>query len=111
MPDSALPPAMAPLQRMFGRSPHTPLVTLVYQLVDNETSGGFTKFIEGRRYNLRDVREALERIYKGRDKARQRHNALIQRSSAGTRVATGELAVARGGDRFHGQRMGPKLVN
>ena len=85
---------------------------LVPQMADTESAGGFENFIEGRRHNLREVREALERMHERREKARQRHNASIQRPSAGTRVATGDLVLARESDSsLHRQGMGPKLVH
>ena len=60
----------------------------------------------------RRPREALERIHQGREKARQRRNASIQRSSAGTRVVTGDLVLAKVSDSsLHRQGMGAKRVH
>ena len=102
---------VTPFQLLFGRSPLTSLDMLVPQMDDTETTGGLENFIEGRRHNLREVREALERMREHREKARQLHNASIQRPSAGTRVAASDLVLARGSDSsLHRQRMGPNLV-
>ena len=47
-----------------------------------------------------------------REKARQLHNATIQRPSAGTRAAKGDLALAReSGSSLHRQGILPKLVH
>ena len=44
--------------------------------------------------------------------ARQHHNAAIQRPSAGTRVAKGDLVLARESDSsIHRQGRGPKLIH
>ena len=107
-----LPSAMTPFQLLFGRSPRTSLDMLVPQMDDTETTGGFENFIEERRQNLREVREALEKIHGGREEARQRRNASIQRPSAGTRVVTGDLVLARESDSsLHRQGMWPVLVH
>ena len=112
MPDPPLPSAMTPFQLLFVRSPRTSLDMLVPQMDDTEATGGLENFIEGRRHNLREVREALGRMREGREEARQLHNAVIQRPSAGTRAARGDLVLARESDSsLHWQGMGPKLVH
>ena len=112
MPDPSLPSAMTPFQLLFGRSPRTSLDMLVPQMDDTEATGSLENFIEGRRHNLREVREELERMRDGREKARQHHNAAIQRPSAGTRVAKGDLVLARESDSsIHRQGRGPKLIH
>lgn len=60
-----------------------------------------------------EAREVLGRIHESREKERQRHNASIQRPSAGTRVATDDhLVLARESDSsLHRQGMGPNLVH
>ena len=75
MPDPSLPSAMTPFQLLSGRSPRTSLDMLVPQMDDIETTGSLENFIEERRHDLREVREALERMHEHREKARQRHNA------------------------------------
>ena len=48
----------------------------------------------------------------GREKARQHHNAAIQRPSAGTRIAKGDLVLARESDSsIHRQGRRPKLIH
>ena len=112
LPDPSLPSAMTPFQLLFGRSPRTSLDMLVPQMDDTEATEGLENFIEGRRHNLREVREALERMREAREKARQYHNAAIQRPSMGTRVAKGDLVLARESDSsLHRQGRGPKLVH
>ena len=112
MPDPSLPSAMTPFQLLFGRSPRTTLDMLVPQMDDTEATGGLENFIEGRRHNLREIREALESMREEREKARQHHNAAIQQPSAGTRAARGDLVLAQESDSsLHRQRMGPKLVH
>ena len=60
----------------------------------------------------RRPQKALERIHESREKARRRRNASIQRPSPGTRVATGDLVLARESDSsLHRQGMGSKLVH
>ncbi len=89
---------MTPFQLLFGRTPRTSLDMLVPQMDDKDTTGGLENFIDEHRHNLRDVREALGRMREQREKARQRHNASIQRPSAGTRIAAGDLVLARESD-------------
>ena len=83
MPDTSLPSAMTPFQLLFGRSSCASLDILVPQMDDMETTGGFENFIEERRHNLREIRETLERIHKGREKERRPRNASIQRPIGG----------------------------
>ena len=102
---------MTPFQLLFGRSPRTSLDMLVPQMDDTDATGGLDNCIEGHRHNLREVREALERMRGGREKARQHHNAAIQRPSAGARVTRRDLVLARERDSsLHRQGMGPKLA-
>ena len=85
---------------------------LVPQMDDTEATESPENFIEGRRHNLREVREELERMRDGREKARQHDNAAIQRPSAGTRIAKGDLVLARESDSsIHRQGRRPKLIH
>lgn len=77
MTDPSLPSAMTPFQLLFGRSLCTSLDMLVPQMDDTEAIGGLEYFVEERRHNLRDVREALKRMREGRGKARQLRNSVI----------------------------------
>ena len=115
------PPTRAPQSRLNAvtaarllplANPRTFLDMLVPQMDETEATGGLENFIEGRRHNVQEVREALERIREGREKVRQHHNAAIQRPLAGARVARGDLVLARERDSsLHQQGMGPKLVH
>ncbi|CAN0165439.1 unnamed protein product, partial [Laminaria digitata] len=60
---------------LFGRSPRTTLDMLVPQMDDTEATGGLGNFIENRRHNMREVAEALKKIHKDKEVARQRRNA------------------------------------
>lgn len=60
---------------------------------------------------MREVKQAMERVYENREKRRQRRNAEIRRPSAGTRVAEGNLVLAQKSSSFlHRQGTGPKLA-
>ena len=96
MPDPFLPSTMTPFDLLFG--PRTSFNMLVPQMDDTEVTRGLENFIGGCRHSLREVWQALERLREGREKARQLHKATIQRPSAGTRAAKGDLVLARESD-------------
>ena len=99
-------------QLLFVRPPNTSHDIKVPQMNDTETTRGFDNFMEELRHNLREVRQALERIHEGREKTRQHRSASIQTLSAGTRVVTGNLVLARESDSsFHQQAMMLNLVH
>ncbi|CAN0513589.1 unnamed protein product, partial [Scytosiphon promiscuus] len=53
-----------------------------------------------------------ERIREGREKDRQHHNVTIQRPSAGTCVAKGDLVLARESDSsLHREGRGPTMAH
>ena len=107
MADLSLPSAMTPFQLLFGRSRRISIDMLVPQVNNTENTEGFANLIDEHRHNLRDVREALERLHEGTEKARQRRNASIQPPSAGTRAVTGTLVLAReNGSSLHRQGRG-----
>ena len=100
------------LPALVRSQPAQSLDMVVPKMDDAETTGVLEDFIEERRYNRREVREAFERMREHTEKAQQLHNASIQRPSAGTRVALGDLVLARESDSsLHRQGMGPKLVH
>lgn len=102
---------MTPFQLLFCRSPRTSLVLLVPQIDDTDETGGIGNFIGRHRHNLREVRDAFEKMREGRKHARQRHNAAIQRPFTGMRVAEGDLVLAPESESsLHRQGIGPKLV-
>lgn len=79
---------------------------------DTEATRGLENFIGGRRHNLRELREVLERMREGREKERQHHNVKIHRRSAGTCVAKGDLVLTRESDSsLHRQWRRPRMVH
>ena len=110
MPNPSLLSAMTPFQLVFDRSLRMSLHLSVPQMYFTEATGGLENFIEGRPHNLREIREAPERMHEGMEKAPLHHNAAIHRPSAGTRAAKGDLVLARESDSsLHRHGTGAKL--
>ena len=95
LPDTSLPSNMSPFELLFGRPPRTSLDTLVPLSGETENTRGLDNFVEQRRQNMLEVRQAMERRNELRMEARATANATISRPSAGVSADRGSLVLVR----------------